>query len=65
MSENISIEKLKGATLKDTFDFISSNNQIQELTKNLQPAGISVNAGKDFVEIKILMTKNGLKDIKK
>ncbi len=65
MPENISIEKLKGATLKDTFDFISSNKQVQELTKNLKPTEISVKAGKDFLEIKILMTENGLKDIKK
>lgn len=65
MSENISIEKLKGATLKDTFDFINSNQQVQELARKLKPAEIAVRAGKDFFEIKILMTENGLKDIKK
>ncbi|MBR4508142.1 MAG: hypothetical protein IKP23_01535 [Elusimicrobiaceae bacterium] len=65
MPENISIEKLKGATLKDTFDFINSNQQVQELAKNLKPAEVAVRAGKDFLEIKILMTENGLKDIKK
>ena len=64
MAENINIAKLKGATLKDTFDFINSNQQVQELTKDLKPAEIDVKAGQDFVEIKIVMTKNGIKDIK-
>ena len=65
MPENISIEKLKGATLKDTFDFINSNQQVQKLAKKLKPAEISVNAGADFLEIKISLTKNGISDFPK
>ena len=65
MTENIKENvKLKSEKFEDILDFVKSNEKIKELTKNLNPAGISVNAGKDFVEIKIMMTKNGIKDIR-
>lgn len=68
MSENFEMEKtikLKSEKLEDMLDFVKSNEQIKDLTKNLKPAGISVNAGADFVEIKITLTKNGISDCKK
>ena len=65
MTENIQENiKLRSEKLEDILDFVKSNEKIKELTKNLKPAGIAVNAGEDFVEIKIMMTKNGIKDIK-
>ena len=68
MSENFEIKntvKIKSEKLDDLLDFVKSNQQIKELTKDLKPAGVAVNAGKDFVEIKITLTKNGLQDIEK
>ena len=68
MSENFEIKntvKIKSEKLDDLLDFVKSNQQIKELTKDLKPAGVAVNAGKDFVEIKSTLTKNGLQDIEK
>lgn len=68
MNENFEMKntvKIKSEKLDDLLDFVKSNEQIKELTKDLKPAGVTVNAGKDFVEIKITLTKNGLQDIEK
>lgn len=59
------IISLNSAKLDKVLDFVKSNEQIKALTKDLKPAEISVNAGKDFVEIKIMLTKNGIRDSKK
>lgn len=67
MPENMNTKKnikLKSEKLEDMLDLVKADEKIKELTKNLKPAGIAVNAGKDFVEIKIVMTKNGIEDIK-
>lgn len=67
MTENMNAKKnikLKSEKLEDMLDLVKSDEKIKELTKNLKPAEIAVNAGKDFVEIKIILTKNGIKDIK-
>lgn len=68
MSENLETKntvKIKSEKLDDLLDFVKSNEQIKELTKNLKPAGVSVNVGKDFVEIKLTLTKNGISDYEK
>lgn len=64
MSEEISLENLKNAKIDGVANFLKNNEQIKTLTKDLVPASVDVKAGKDFVEIRILMTKNGIKDIK-
>ena len=67
MTENMNAKKnikLKSEKLEDMLDLVKSDEKIKELTKNLKPAEIAVNAGKDFVEIKIILTKNGIRDIK-
>lgn len=63
---SISLERIKGAKIEDVFRFIEVNSQLKELTKDMAPASVSVQAGKDFVEIKILMaTKELAESIRK
>ncbi len=55
--DNLSLESIKGKKLEDVLDFLKVNAQLRALTKELEPASIFVQAGKDFVELKILMAK--------
>ena len=60
--ENVSLETIKSKKIEDVLDFVKANSQIRDLTKDLVPASISIQAGKDFVELKVLMAKPELAD---
>lgn len=60
MSDKISLENIKNAKLEGVADFLKNNEQLKTLTKDFIPASVDVNAGKDFVEIKILMAAKEL-----
>lgn len=60
MSDKISLENIKNAKLEGVADFLKSNEQLKILTKDFIPASVDVRAGKDFVEIKILMATKEL-----
>lgn len=60
MSDKISLENIKNAKLEGVADFLKSNEQLKTLTKDFIPSSVDVRAGKDFVEIKILMATKEL-----
>ena len=60
--ENVSLETIKSKKIEDVLDFVKANSQIRDLTKDLVPASISIQAGKDFVELKVLLAKPELAD---
>ena len=67
-NERVSLEHIKSAKIEDLFRFIENNSQVKELTQKMQPASVAIRAGKDFVEIKILMATpelaTSIKDLK-